>query len=312
MDSLIVSINCVIPVFITMLCGYYIRAKRIVPENSYPHLSAICFNVLLPVMMFHNVYSADYKTAVSPRLILFLLIQTAVVFLAAFFSMRFLLRDCRVRGAMIQNAYRTNIGVIGIALAQNLLSSAGVISMTVAIAVLIPVFNILAVITLEACRGTTPSLGNTLKSIAKNPLILGTLAGFAFVCLPLKMPAAIDSAIGGIAKAASVLTLIALGTSFDFGGLKSKRTYLLAGNALRLFAIPAIVITAAIAMGFRGDDLGVILICAASPLATPSFPMAQVYGSDYELTGALVVTTSLLCCFSMCLWIWLVKTAGWM
>ena len=68
-----------------------------------------------------------------------------------------------------------------------------------------------------------------------------------------------------------------------------------------------ITVGCAVFFGFRGDELAVILLCGATPVATTAFSMAQVYNSDYELTGQLVVTTSLMSCPTLFVWIFALK-----
>lgn len=262
--------------------------------------------------MFNNVYMADFKSAFSGRLIFFLVSETVLTFLLGSVFLLFSEKNHRVRGAYIQALYRSNIAVIGVALAQVLMDADGVASMTIAITILVPIFNVLAVIALELCRGQRISVWKTLRSIIKNPLVIGALIGMTCVLLQVRVPTAAEAAAVGIARAASVMTVISLGASFQFSGIRKNRMRLAAASSFRLVLIPLAVVTAAINMGFRDNDLSVILICAASPLATTSFPMAQVYDSDYELTGQLVVFTSLLCCFTLFLWIFALKQLDFM
>lgn len=48
----------------------------------------------------------------------------------------------------------------------------------------------------------------------------------------------------------------------------------------------------------------------ASPCAVSSFTMAQQMDSDFKLAGAAVVFTSVLACFTMFLWIFFFRQAG--
>ena len=107
-----------------------------------------------------------------------------------------------------------------------------------------------------------------------------------------------------------VLILIALGASFQFQSLRGNRRNLILLTAARLVAVPALGMLLAYLIGLRGNEIGTVLICAGSPMATTAFPMAQAYDSDYELAGQLVVVTSLLCCLTMFLWIFCLKQAG--
>ena len=307
MENLIISINCVIPIFVTFLVGYYARSRRIVPESVFPQLSTLCFHVLLPVMMFNNVYSADFREAFSARLLTFLVLATCAVFgIACILSFAFV-RDHRYRGTLIQVYYRSNIAVVGVALAQVLMDASGVATMTIAVSVLVPMYNVFAVIALELCRGGKVRWGQTLKNVARNPLILGTVLGAAFLLLKIRLPLPVESAVSSIGKTGSVMTLIALGASFDFSKLGGQLKRMAFCSALRLILVPAAVLAVALLLGYRDSELAVILICTGTPIATTTFPMAQVYDSDYELAGQLVVSTSMLSCLSMFLWIFALK-----
>lgn len=310
MENFIVAVNCVAPVFLTLMFGYYTRKKNIVPEETFNSISKICFNVLLPLMMFNNVFSSNLQVAFSPSLIVFLLAETILVFSLAFFVVRRTVKDPRLQGVYIQNAFRSNIAVIGISLSQTLMDENGVASMTMAIAVLVPTFNALAVIALEVCRGQRVNFCKTARNIIKNPMILGALLGAAALLLNVRIPVSVRTAIKDAGKAGSVMTLVALGASFRFSGLQKNQKKIFYCSVVRLIAVPSVVLLCAVALGLRNNELAVIMICTASPLATTSYPMALVYESDYELTGDQVVISSLLSCFTMMIFIFTLRQLG--
>lgn len=307
MESFLVAVNCITPMFLTFVFGYYTRSRDIVPYETFNGISKICFNVLLPLMMFNNVYSSDLEVAFSPRLIVFLLAETLTVYLVATIVVRKAVKDPGLQGVYIQNAFRSNVAVIGISLAQTLMDEDGVASMTMAIVVLVPMFNTLAVIALEMCRGRRADIWNTIKNIIKNPMILGAVFGAAALLLNIHIPASVQAAVRDAGKAGSVITLVALGASFRFSGLKKRLPQLIGCSFVRLILVPSCVLLCAVLLGFRKNELAVVMICTASPLATTAYPMALVYGCDYELTGDQVVLSSLLCCVSMMLFIVILK-----
>lgn len=310
MENLIVAFNCVFPIFVTMFVGYLARRRSVVPEEVYPRLSKLCFQVLLPVMMFCNLYSADFSVAFSAKLVGFLVAQVVLYFLLGYLSALRFVPDRRTCGTWTQAFFRSNIAVIGIALAQTLMDSNGVATMTIAIAVIVPLYNVLAVFTLESFRGTQFDAKTVLKNVARNPLILGSVLGLIFHFLRIPVPDVLLSPLSSVGKAGSVLILIALGASFQFQSLRGNRRNLILLTAARLVAVPALGMLLAYLIGLRGNEIGTVLICAGSPMATTAFPMAQAYDSDYELAGQLVVVTSLLCCLTMFLWIFCLKQAG--
>lgn len=312
MENLILAINCVTPVFLMICLGALIRHSKKVPDQIFPQISKLAFHYLLPCTLFHSIYTTDLNTAFDPALLAYLVVLLMIWYAIGFVVCRRLIPDHRTRGAFIQTFFRTNIAIIGVSMADSMMGSAGVASMSVAIAILVPLYNILAVVTLETCRGGAIHLKPTLIGIAKNPLILACVLGILFFLLNIPIPASVLKAVKQIGSAGSTMTLIALGASFQFSGVRKNLTKVVAANLLRLVLSPMVALTAAILLGFRGDALGSILLCTASSLATTAFPMAIACDSDHELTGQIVVTTSFFCCITLLGWIFLLKQLGLM
>ena len=58
--------------------------------------------------------------------------------------------------------------------------------------------------------------------------------------------------------------------------------------------IPALVLAAAVLLGFRGPELRAIFILFCAPTAVSSYIMARSMNSDAELAGQIVLVTTLL------------------
>ena len=310
MENLIIAFNCVLPVFLIICTGTLAHRSRIVPEETFKHLSTIAFHFLLPCMVFYSIYSTDLSTVFDPRLIGYQVVFLLVWYVLGFVLCHILIPDHRVRGAFIQTFYRSNIAIVGVSMADSMMGAPGVAAMAVSIAVLVPIYNVLAVVTLEVCRGGRVELKPTLIGIAKNPLIIGCLLGVAFLLTGVKLPASVLKAVSQIGTAGSVMTLVSLGASFTLAGVRKNLKKLLWANGIRLVITPLVAVTGALLLGLRGNQLAVVLLCAASSLATTAFPMAMARDSDYELTGQIVVTTSFLCCVTLFLWIFILKQLG--
>ena len=111
-----------------------------------------------------------------------------------------------------------------------------------------------------------------------------------------------------MASAATPLALIVLGASFEFASVERYRRKTL----LRLFLqeltiVPAISLSVAIMIGFRGIDLVSLIGIFASPCAVSSYTMARQMDSDYELSAGTVVFTTMLSCFTLFGWIYFLK-----
>lgn len=310
MNDLSLALSCVAPICLTMCAGYLIRCTNLFPEELFDQLSTLCFRFFIPCLLFCNIYSADLDTALSPGLLLFLEGELLIWFIFNSLLFTRLERDCRRRGTYIQAAYRSNIAVIGVTLAQSLMGVEGVAVVTLAVSILVPTYNVLAVITLETCRGGQVALGQTVKNILKNPLIISCTLGVCVLALGVELPAQVERTLADLGSAGSTLTLVALGASLRIRGLKGNAVRLIWCSAYRLLLAPLAALASAVLLGFRGENLAAVLVCTAAPMASSSFPMALVYDSDHELTGQLIVTTAAVCPFTLFLWILLLKRTG--
>lgn len=307
MQNLIIAINCVLPVFIVICTGALIRYSGKVPPEIFPKLSTMAFHFLLPCMLFNSIYQTDLSISFDPALIGYLIVFTLLWYGVGFVLCWFLVPDHRARGAFIQSFYRSNIAIVGISMADSMTGSEGVAAISMVIAILIPIYNILAVITLEVCRGGKVELRPTLVGIAKNPLIIGCLTGLVFLMLGIKLPGSVEKAISQLGTAGSAMTLLTLGASFQLNGVRENIKRVAIANLLRLVIAPFIAVGGAYLLGFRSVALGTILLTTAPSLASTSYPMALARDSDHEFTCQIVVTTSFLCCFTLFLWIFVLK-----
>lgn len=307
MENFLISVRCVTPVLLTICLGMWVRVQKLVPDELYGQLSILSFHFLLPFQVFHNIYAAKLEGVFSVQLLLYLEGGTILWFLINYVVFSKVESDRRTRGAYIQNAFRSNIAVVGVSLAQSVMGASGVALMSIMIAVVVPTYNILAVITLETCRGGKAKLGETGKMILKNPLIGASVLGIVCLILELRLPQPVEQTVKNVGTAGSVMTLVSLGASLYLKGTRRNMGRILFCNVYRLLIAPLILVGGACFLGFRGDALCVILLCAGSPTATTAYTMALACDSDHELTAQIVATSSLLFCFTMIFWIFTLK-----
>ena len=86
-------------------------------------------------------------------------------------------------------------------------------------------------------------------------------------------------------------------------GAEGIGAYSYAQSIVSCFALAA-------ALGFRGVALGIILLVFAAPVAVNSYTMALQMDGDANLAGGIVLLTTALSCFTLFLWIWLLKSLG--
>lgn len=310
LSNFIVSLEAVLPMFLMLAAGFGVKRFRLLTETELRHLNKMIFVVFFPPMMFTNLYGADIKEAVDGKLLAFGLVSVAVIYGVSTLIVMRIEKDPRSRGAMIQAIYRSNFVIMGIPIAVNMYGHGNLAVTAMMVAVIVPVYNVLAVVTLEVFRGGKLDVAGILKKVLTNPLILGAAAGLFTVLTGLKMPGVLEEAVGDMAAVATPLALVILGASIDFGSIRECGRNLIVSVAARLVVVPAVGLSAAALAGFRGIAFVTLIAMFAAPTAVSSFTMAQSMDSDGQLAGNCVIFSTAFACFTMFLWIFLFKNLG--
>ena len=311
LENLLISLRCVAPILICLVVGMLVRRGGFLSDGTLRQVNRFVFTFLFPQHIFNTVYNADFKTAFSLPLILFCIGIVSLLFVVSLFLLHRMKYSNREIGTLSQNAFRSNLNIIALPLAETLLGPSGLASMGIITAFVTPIYNLYAVITLEMHREDGKvKLGKTLLEIVKNPIVIGAAMGFLLRLLPFRLPDTIISSVASMGKAGSTLALILLGASFEMKSLISDRKRIIGGNLQRLVFAPLIAFLLALLVGLPQREIALVVLATGSPLATVSYTMCQVYDSDAELAAELVVTTSVLCCFTLFLWIFFLKQMG--
>ena len=178
------------------------------------------------------------------------------------------------------------------------------------IGVVVPVFNVLAVISLEAFRGGRPNPRKMIVGIAKNPLIIASALGVAFNLLHVPIPAAVNKSITDLGRIATPLSLIVLGGGFAFGKMRGYGRQLAIAVSGKLVFAPLVMVSLGILAGLRNEMLVPVLVVFGSPVAVSSFTMAEQMDGDGTLAASLVVMTTALSIVTIFLFIFCLKQLG--
>lgn len=310
MENFLVCLNAVLPIFFIMALGYVARLTGVIRREDVPAMNRVAFKFFMPIMLFYDIYKSDLGTSVRPALIAFAVTGVLCAYGLSLLYVLLTQKKEDRKGVMIQGLYRSNYVIIGLPIAKALAPGMDIGSVAVLVAIIVPIFNVLAVITLEVFAGKKIKAGGIALDVAKNPLIIASVLGFIAMAAGLKLPAFADSVLEQVGGATSPLLLFLLGAFFQFKGMKKYLRELIEACLGRLVVIPAIFLGAAALLGFRGVDFVALIGIFGSATAIASFTMTQQMGGDAELAGDIVVLTSAGCSVTIFAWSLLFKTLG--
>ena len=310
LSNFIVSIEAVLPMFLIMAVGVLIKRAGLIRPEEQKRFNRIVFICCFPPMMFMNLYGKHIEDAINVKLIVYAVSIVLILYALTVVVVLKIEKSPKSRGAMIQAIYRSNFVIMGIPIVQNVFGKGDLAITAVIVTVVVPIYNILAVVTLEVFRGSKPKFKDIIIDLAKNPIIIGAIFGILSIIFKVKLPDFIESPITLLGDAATPMTLLLLGASFSLDSVAKEKRNLIVCLVGRLIAFPLIGLTGAILMGFRGVALLTLVAMLTAPSAVTSYTMAQSMDSDYELAGNCVIFSSIFSCITMFLWIFILKSMG--
>ena len=275
-----ICIEAVIPMFILLAIGFIVRKTGIVNDAELKKMNRLAFDVLFPFLMFANIYNSHIREIVNLRLIIFTLAAIGIEYVIGTAVTLKIEKSNASRGAMIQAIYRSNFVIMGLPIATNIYGHGNVGVTAVMIAIVVPLYNILAVATLEVYRDSRVRAGRLFANIAKNPLIIGAAAGIVFSLAGITLPEVVEDTVDSLSSTATPIALMILGASFEFGSVKDCRRNLIVVVLSRLVIVPGAVLTVAALMGIANIEFVTLVGIFAAPCAISSFTMAQQMDSD--------------------------------
>lgn len=291
------------PLFLLILLGAVLGYGRWPSTTFWPQMERLIYFVLFPAMLVSTLATADVSQVPVGRLALVLLGAIGIFGFLLWRLRNWLALAPAAFTSVFQGAIRFNT-YVGVAGAAALHGSVGATTAAVAVALMVPVVNVLCVASFVAA-GTLGSagLGKSALALAKNPLILACLAGISLNLTGIGLPGWSQDGVELLGRAALPLGLVAVGVALRPAALLRLDRGVLATNSVKLLLMPALVLLLAWALGLDAVSRDVALLFAALPTATSAYILARQLGGDAELMAAIITGQTLLAMFTLPLWL---------
>ena len=201
MENFIFALNATVPVFLVIALGFFLQKVHFLNDAFNKTANEYVFRCALPVSLFRSIAGMDFFSEFDPGFCLFCFLGTTVMFLGIWAAVWCFMKDKGQVGAFAQASARSSAAV--------------------------PFFNVYSVLILSfspqvdeeghllpASHGME-AVKKACINVAKNPLILGILAGLPFSLLRIQVPVMLDSALSSIGGTATPIALLVVGASFS-------------------------------------------------------------------------------------------------
>lgn len=292
-------LGALIPIFIVILSGYAFRKLQFPGDEFWSYAERITYFFLFPSLLLQKIATAplDLQAFVP-------MVAALYAAILAMTGLVFLMRPWRTYGAkaftsFFQGSIRFNT-YVGLSAALALFGDEGLTLAAVAIAVLIPLINVLCVSVLVAYDDSGKRNWQTVISgIIRNPLILSCVAGITLNLSGVGLHSTVSDTLSLFGRAALPLGLLALGAGLDIAAVRADGKVLAINCLLKLLVLPAIMWTASQVMNISPLATAVAVLFAALPGSPMSFILAKQLGGDSRLMASILTVQVIISMFTL-------------
>ncbi|GDY35371.1 AEC family transporter [Acidovorax sp. NB1] len=281
-----------LPDFSLILCGYLICRYTALNRSVWQPVESLVYYLLFPVLLFQSIVKSPVDISAASGLIgagmLSGVIGIALAYSLPHWPWLGKHIDARDHAASAQVAFRFN-SFIGLAIAERLAGTQGLLMIAVLIGVCVPLFNVAAV--WPMARQGQHSFA---RELVRNPLIIATGSGLAANLLGFQIPEWAVPTVSRISAASLALGLMAAGAGLQFGLLTRGKALSVAVLSIRHLVQPLLAFALARLFGLDPVQTTVLLAFSALPTASTCYVLAARMGYNGPYVAGLVTLSTLL------------------
>jgi len=296
----------VLPVFGLIGIGYVVAWSGLLDERTGEAIADFVFAVAIPVLIFRTLVAADFSAAAPWRLWLPFFAAFAANWVAGHAMVRILFgRDHRAGLVAGVAAGYGNLVLVGLPLVLAAYGDEGAVPVALLIALHLPVMMGASAVLIGRAerldgvgeRGADGwrAVAGVGRGLATNPIIIGIVAALVWRVVGVPLGGVAATLVDRIADVASTLALIAMGMSLVKYGIRRNVPAGLALAALKLIAMPALVLVLTrYVVGMPPTWAKVAVIAAACPTGVNTYLVASRFRTGEALaSNAIAISTGL-------------------
>jgi malonate transporter len=290
--------QALLPVFSLIILGLLIARLGFPGTEFWGAAERLIYYLLLPCLLFTNLAQATLAGLPLDDMGIALALPVLAVSGLTLMLRPLLGIDGRDFGALFQGAIRQNT-YVGLAGAAALGGSTGLTLAAVAIAVLIPLLNLLSVGVMTRCSAVNASWGRAAQEVLRNPLILACGAGICVNLTGLGLPSLLAEPLSMLGRASLPLGLLSVGAALRFSVSGRELLSILVSSGAKLLLMPLLVLLLSRQLELGADVELVLVLFAALPTSVSSYILARQLGANEHLMASIITVQTLLAMASM-------------
>ncbi|HLR29328.1 MAG TPA: AEC family transporter [Paenalcaligenes sp.] len=290
------TFGLILPDVFLVLVGWLLFRSQWLSREFFNHTEKLVYYVFFPALLFQSVTDnpLSLQQITTLGLASWLLVLGGIAL--SFLAFPVLRPSANKYHSIAQCSYRFNT-YIALSIAFAVGSQAGLGIMAIYVALTVPVVNFAAVYTLAQ-----NSNSRVLSAVLKNPLILSTLAGFAWNATGLSIPGPVGMTLSRLGASALPLGLICVGASLSLQAIHGAKMLIGWVTATRLLIMPIFALLINLWLPLSPLEKQMLLLFACVPPATASYVLAVRMGGNGQLVALTLSISTLLAALTLPMW----------
>lgn len=300
-------ITSIATVFVIILLGWLLRVKSVPSEAYWVYADKLVYWILFPSFLFYRISSVEISGELLQPIFSTLIVGMVVCVLLAWAGARVFGFNLPATSSIVQASGRQNT-FISLAIAERLFGDSGLLIATLATALLVPVTNIVIVISLVIIlnKGQQQLLRKIGSDLVRNPILISIALGFAANTLGWRHIIVVHEVTALLGSATLPIVLLCIGASMKFEELGKTLNALLLSSLIKFVFFPGFAIFMMLQTSLPAEITIILCIFTASPTASSGFALARQMGGDYRLMASLITQQTMIAFITLPLTIYLV------
>lgn len=302
-------------IFGLIALGYLAGLSGYLKAELGDSLSDFCVAVAVPVLLFRTMVGADFGGAAPWMLWAVYFSAAAIAWTAGhLITTRLFSREqsLGIVGGLASSF--SNLVLLGIPFFLGAFGQEGFAFLSLLISVHLPLMNGMSMLLFEwMSRGAAARPASVfvalLRNLARNPIIIGILAGLLWRLTGLPLPNVAMRLIDALANVAAPVALFAIGLSLLRFGLSGNVGNAIGLALIKLFVMPAVALVLAKLFGLPPLTGKVAVMAAALPSGVNPFLIASQFGIGQALASNATTVATAASVLSIAFWLTVVQIA---
>lgn len=302
-EFIIILRDIILPVFIIMTIGFILQKKFTLDVYTLARLNIY---YVVPAFIFVRLYEAIIPWDIFAKVILFVSLLVATLYVLSMFTGMLLGLDTRKRVTFTNSVIFYNSGNYAVPV-NDLFFRGDPFAMSIQVIVLM--FQNIFIFSYGIFSLQSMDSGKLRAALAyfKMPVMYAMLLGISMNALDLSVPEFLWVPVNYIADAMIAFALLTLGAQVAQLKLTKGLGPVYFSMILRLVVSPLIALGLILVFGLSGMTAQALLIASAMPTAVNSAVIAQEYDNHPEMAAQIVLFSTVASAFTVSLTIFIAR-----